>query len=232
MVALSCPSFGQQQFPKYVGSLMELLDRWVEKARRLSTYGVWFGGILILIACVIVGIEVLIRKLFNISTGGADELSGFALAISSAFAFGFALFERSHVRIDSVYSALPTRVCAVLDIIGLSVFNVFMAFLAYMSFGVFYNSWSMGSRTMSALRTPLMVPQFFWVLGLFFFVGIATLLLVRAIVTLFTGNFVAVQLQIGSKTVREELDEELDQLEKQAQKEPQTGEHGSSGDAS
>jgi TRAP-type mannitol/chloroaromatic compound transport system permease small subunit len=211
---------------------MELLDRWVERARRLSTYGAWFGGILILIASIIVGVEVVIRKAFNITTGGADELSGFALAISSAFAFSFALFERSHVRIDSVYTALPTRVCAVLDIIGLSIFSMFMTFLAYMSYGVFNESLSMGSKTMTSLATPLMIPQFFWVVGLFFFVAVAGLLLTRAIVTLFTGNFLAVQLQIGSKTVREELNEELDQLEKLAEQETGTPGQESSGGAS
>ncbi len=79
------------------------MDRLMEMTHRASRYGAWFGGALIILAAFIVGVEVLIRKVFTLSIGGADELSGFALAIGSAWAFGFALLERAHIRIDSAF---------------------------------------------------------------------------------------------------------------------------------
>ena len=102
------------------------MDRLIERLRTFSRYGAWFGGALIVVAAVIVAIEVLIRKFFNLTIGGADELSGFALAISSAFAFSYALLERAHVRIDSVYVLMPSPIRAILDISGLIVFILFM----------------------------------------------------------------------------------------------------------
>ncbi|MDP6883134.1 MAG: TRAP transporter small permease subunit, partial [Rhodospirillales bacterium] len=100
------------------------MDRLIERVRTLTRYGAWFGGTLILMAAFVVAFDVVVRELFVLPVGGTDELSGFALAISSAFAFSYALLERAHVRIDSIYTALPRRVCAFLDVIGLAVFTL------------------------------------------------------------------------------------------------------------
>ncbi|MBT3360176.1 MAG: TRAP transporter small permease [Rhodospirillales bacterium] len=190
------------------------MDRLIAIAFRYSRYGVWFGGGLIILSAFIVAAEVLIRKFFNHTIGGADELSGFALAIGSAWAFSFALLERAHVRIDSVYVWLPVRARAILDLIGLTVFLLFMGLLAYQGTGVFTDSVELGSRTMSALETPLQYPQFFWVAGLYFFVVVAVLMLVRALGTAFRLDFSGVQRQIGSKTVSEELNAEMRDIER------------------
>ncbi|MBL6928160.1 MAG: TRAP transporter small permease [Rhodospirillales bacterium] len=195
------------------------MDRLIAIAYRYSRYGVWFGGGLIIASAFVVATEVLIRKFFNHTIGGADELSGFALAIGAAWAFGFALLERAHVRIDSVYVWLPVRVRAILDIIGLTVFLLFMGLLAYQGTGVFLDSVELGSRTMTALETPLKYPQFFWVTGLYFFVVIAVLMLIRALSTAFRRDFSGVQRQLASKTVSEELDAEMRDIERRAEEE-------------
>ncbi|MFQ5972684.1 MAG: TRAP transporter small permease subunit [Alphaproteobacteria bacterium] len=185
------------------------MDRLITGVRTLSRYGVWFGGVLIVVSAVIVGVDVVIRKAFSITVGGADELSGFALAISSAWALGFALLERAHVRIDSLYAWLPIRIRAVLDLLALVVFAMFMAVFAWQAYGVFSNSVRMDTKTMTALETPLMFPQLLWVMGLFVFVLIAVLLLVRAFMSMARGDVAAVQRHIGSLTVREEVKHEL-----------------------
>lgn len=185
------------------------MDRLLVWAHKLARVGVWFGGALLIIASFIIGIDVLMRKLFSISIGGADELSGFALAIGSAWALGFALLDRAHVRIDSLYVVLPTRVCAVLDILGLCALTVFFALVAWFGFGVFQQSFELGARTMSPLATPLAYPQFLWVAGLVLFVLIAVLLLGRAMMALIVGDMRAVQRLLGSKTVVQEIDAEL-----------------------
>ena len=146
------------------------MDRLITGVRTLSRYGVWFGGVLIVISAIIVGVDVVIRKAFSITIGGADELSGFALAISSAWALGFALLERAHIRIDSLYTWLPIGVRAALDLLALVVFTMFMAVFAWQAYGVFSNSVRMDTKTMTALETPLMFPQLLWVMGLFVFV--------------------------------------------------------------
>ncbi len=190
------------------------MDRLIERVHTLARYGVWFGGALILLAAFVVSFDVTIRKLFNISLGGADEFSGFALAIGSAWAFGFALLERAHVRIDSIYTTLPRPVCAALDILGLSVFGIFMSLMAWQGTGVFMESVRNSTVTLSVIAWPLRYPQFLWVAGLWWFVVIVVLLWIRAVLTIVRGDFLLVQKQIGSKTVQEEVNEEMVRLER------------------
>ncbi len=190
------------------------MDRLIAGLRAIARGGVWFGGALIILSAVLIGVEVVIRKAFNLTIGGVDELAGFALAISSAWAFGFALLDRAHVRIDSLYIWLPARVRAALDLLGLAAFTLFMALLAWQAFGVFGNSLAMGTRTMTVLATPLQYPQFLWAVGLAFFVLVAVILFARAVWGVLHGDLVAVQRCIGSRTMREELDQELEQLGK------------------
>jgi len=192
------------------------MDRLVETLHRYSRYGAWFGGGLIVATALIVSADVLMRKLLNITLGGADELSGFALAISSAWAFGYALFERAHVRIDSVYVWLPFKVRGVLDLVGLIVFLLFMGLLAYKAIGVFVSSVELGSRTMTDMSLPLAYPEFVWVIGLWFFVLIAGAMLIRALGAAFRGDWMALHAQLGSKTVSEEVHEELADAERRA----------------
>lgn len=169
----------------------------------------WFGGGLIVAAAVLVAVEVTIRKALNLSLGGADELSGYALAIGSAWAFGFTLLERAHVRIDSVYVLLPRPVCAVLDVLGLLAFGGFMGLVTWHAYGVLRQSMALGARSMSPIATPLVIPQTIWVVGLVAATAVALTLLLRAGAALLRGDSAGVQALIGSRTVTEELEEEL-----------------------
>ena len=47
----------------------------------IARWGLWFGGALVLLAAVLIGIDVLMRKFLDRSIGGADELAGYSLAI-------------------------------------------------------------------------------------------------------------------------------------------------------
>lgn len=206
--------------------LVRELDRLLELARKAARAGTWFGGGLIIASAFLVGIEVVIRRAFNMTIGGADELSGYALAISIAFALAFTLFERAHIRIDSLYVHLPVRVCALLDVLGLILFIGFFALVTWYGIGVLQTSWKVGASSLSPLGTPLVLPQLLWVAGLIMFLVLALLLLVRALLALATGDLVTVQRLIGSRTLGEEIQaeiEEQERVEAEAQDEAKSG---------
>ena len=179
-------------------------------AGAIARAGAWFGGALIIASAFLVGIEVVIRKAFDLTIGGADELSGFALAISTSWALAFTLIERAHIRIDSLYAHLPVRLCALLDLLGLALLIVFMALIAWYGFGVFRTSYELGARSLSPLGTPLVVPQLLWVLGFVVFLAIALVVFVRALAALVTGDLATVRSLVGSRTVGEEIEAELE----------------------
>jgi len=185
------------------------MDRLLDYARVLSRVGAWFGGGLLIIAAFVIGVDVVIRKLFNLTIGGADELSGYALAIGSAWSFAFALGERAHVRIDSLYAVLPTRLCAILDILGLSILVLFFAMVTYFGYGVLGNTIAFDAHSMSPIATPLIYPQSLWVAGLSLFVAVAALLLIRACVAFVTGDIATVRRLVGSRSATQEIEQEL-----------------------
>ncbi len=185
------------------------MDPLLRLARLIARAGVWFGGVLLIAAALLVGVEVVIRKAFSLSIGGADELSGYALAISTSWALAFALLERAHIRIDSIYVHLPVRLRALLDILGLALLAGFFGLVTWYGFGVFQTSYRIDAHSLSPLGTPLMVPQLIWVLGLVMFLAIAVLLLIRAVSALITGDLATVSRLVGSRTLREEVAAEL-----------------------
>ena len=184
------------------------MDHLLIWARRLAKYGAWFGGILILCAAAVISVEILIRKFFSMSIGGADELSTFALAIGSAWAVRFTMLDRAHVRIESLYIVFPTRLCALLDVIAQLLFTLIIALVAWYGFQVFAGSWSMNSRTLSPLATPLAIPQFFWASGLIFFFLVSGLLFFRALLALCIGDLSKVQALIGPRSLKHDIEQE------------------------
>jgi len=148
------------------------------------------------------------------TVGGADDLSGYALAIASAWGFSAALLTRSHIRIDTVYVRVRSRAArAVLDVLSLLAFTLFAALVAWHGWGVFHQSYVSDSHSQSAIEMPLVLPQGLWFAGLAFFVAVALLLLARAIHAWLGGNLDDLFRLIGSKSALEEAKEEVVAIE-------------------
>ena len=89
------------------------------------------GGYILLALAVLVAVETLGRKLFNISLQGVDELGGYALAVGSALAFTTALVDRAHIRIELFHVMLPTPVQMALNWFAVTSIAAFGGLLAY-----------------------------------------------------------------------------------------------------
>ncbi len=186
-----------------------LLDRLIALLSALSRAGAWFGGLLLFAASFMIGAEVLLRKFAGISIGGADELSGYVLAISSAWAFGFSLLARAHIRIDTLYALLPQRFQALLDIVALGATTFFFGFTAWFAWAHLMRTVSLNARSMTPMQTPLVYPQSLWVAGLLAFVLLAALLWLRSLLAVLTGDLATSARLIGSRTARQEVEEEI-----------------------
>jgi TRAP-type C4-dicarboxylate transport system permease small subunit len=185
----------------------------MQGVRRLTRLGLWFGGALVLAAAVLIGIDVVLRKFFAQSIGGADELAGYALAIGTAWSLGAALVDRAHIRIDSLYVLLPTRLRVALDFVGLVLFIGFFALIAWHGWSVVGQSWSSGSRSQSALQTPTVIPQTIWLLGLAFFLAVGVALLAYAARLAARGRVAEVAAAIGTRSAQEDVEAEVRDLE-------------------
>lgn len=187
--------------------------------RHFSRAGLWLGGALILLAAILIAIDVVLRAGFNMSIGGADELSGYALAIGTAWALGAALLDRAHIRIDSLYSLFALRLRLVLDVFGIVLFTAFFGLVGWHGIGVFTQSWVAGSRSQSALEVPLVIPQAAWLVGLAVFLVTALMLLAHALTLGVRGDLVEMSRTISTRSAAEEIDDEVRALAEQRARE-------------
>jgi TRAP-type C4-dicarboxylate transport system permease small subunit len=187
-----------------------VLDKLLAGLTAVSRAGVWVGGALLFAACLMIGAEVVGRKLFNFSFEGVDELSGYVLAIASAWAFAFTLLSRTHVRIDTLYVTMPPRVRAAMDLLAITSIVAFFGFVAWFAWLLLQRSLLLGSKAMTPLQTPLSIPQGFWVAGLVFFVLVAAVLWLRAVAALLAGDAATAGRLIGSRTQQQEVEEEIE----------------------
>ncbi len=179
-------------------------------AGSLSRVGVWVGGVLTLASALLISYDVIVRRLFSVTIGGSDELSGYAFAISTTWALAFTALERANVRVDVVYRHLPVRVGALLDWLALVAIGVFAVYLTYHAQGVAAQSWLQGSAANTPLGTPLWIPQMLWVAGLAWFSLVLALMLVRASVALATGDLATLEAVCGVRSAQEEAEEEAE----------------------
>ena len=194
------------------------MDRTMAGVRRFAQWGLWFGGALILLAAVLIGIDVLMRKFLARSIGGADELAGYALAIGTAWGLAAALVDRAHIRIDSLYVLFPQKLRLALDVAAVALLIGFFALMTWHGLGVVSQSWTSGSRSQSALETPTVIPQFLWIVGLAAFVIVGVFLLASAVVMAWRGDLRGVARAISTRSAEEEVEDEIRDL-----KQRQTG---------
>ncbi len=175
----------------------------------------WLGtlfGLIFLALSLVVTVETLVRKVFNYSLQGADELGGYALAVGGTIAFSLALLGRTHIRVDVFHEHLPAAWKAALDwlsVISLAAFAVLIASLAWF---VIQDTIAYQSVSQTPWATPLHYPQSAWLTGLIVFAVVAVLAAIRASVLLVRGDARRLDREFGPRSTKEEVAEELADL--------------------
>jgi TRAP-type C4-dicarboxylate transport system permease small subunit len=175
---------------------------------RISQYAVWIGGAALLGAAILVTIEVFLRKFTPYTIGGADEISGYAFAASTTWAYSYCLLNRANVRIDAFYNFLPRPVRAVLDVVGTILLLIYMSVLTESALGVFLESWANNSTSVTTLQTPLWIPQLLWLMGLVLFMLTLIFVALYSLMTLLRGDLAGVQRITGVRSIDEEVKDE------------------------
>jgi len=156
----------------------------IERLKKSSEFFIFICGILLLASVLLISTEVILRKFFMISFGGADELSGYALGICISWSLAYVLFEKMHIRIDIVYAKVNQKLRQLLNVLAGIFTLAFTGLLVYFSSIVIYTSFVKGSTANTPLGTPLWIPQSIWFLGFCFFLLVLLVLCVKSIVAL------------------------------------------------
>jgi TRAP-type C4-dicarboxylate transport system permease small subunit len=188
------------------------LDRMIAYSFTLARVSGWICGLLLTLSAALIGVDILLRQTIVVTIGGANELAGYALAVSSSWGCTVALVHRMHVRIDSVYTHMSARVRALLDIVGLASLIYFLALVTYYAYKVLEQSIESGTRSISALGAPLAIPQAVWLAGFIVFLFVSSIFLLRALIAFAKGDLRRVRDLLGARSVQEEMEFEKKNL--------------------
>jgi TRAP-type mannitol/chloroaromatic compound transport system permease small subunit len=188
------------------------LDAALALAAGMARLAIVIGGAMILLSAFMIAFDVVLRRVVGLSTWGADELSYYALAISSSWAFAYAMLVKAHIRIDAITSHLrpPLRAaCDVIALVGMGFFAI-VACLAILDDVL--QAWSRGETSITTLQTPIWIPQGLWLAGFVFFVVVTVLLLLRVLVALLVeSSFAVAERYGGASTIQEETDAAIEE---------------------
>ncbi len=185
-----------------------MFDPLLKHTRNLSRALVWIGGVLIIGSALLVTLEVFLRKLFNVSIGGADEISGYAFGVATALGFSYALFERAHIRVDALFPFFPGWLRIAANFLGLILLVGFAFIVAMMAWSLVADTLEHGSRSITPLRTPLWIPQIPWLFGWLLFVVSGVLIGLAALWKVVKGDTAGANRLIGVKSVEEQIEDE------------------------
>ena len=175
----------------------------------------WLGtmfGLIFVGLSLVVTVETIMRKAFNVSLQGADELGGYALAVGATIAFSLAVMGRAHIRVDVFHDHLPLWLQKLLNWLSIICIAAFALLLAALAWFVLEDSRSYQSVSQTPWATPLAWPQGAWLLGLMMFAGVSTAFALRATWLLVKGRTSELNHEFGPRTTKEEVAEELEDL--------------------
>jgi TRAP-type C4-dicarboxylate transport system permease small subunit len=182
--------------------MKDSIERWL---------GTLFGLIFVALSCV-VAVETLVRKVFNFSLQGADELGGYTLALGATIAFSLALMGRSHIRVDVFHDRLPAWLQTALNWLSVACLAAFSGLMAYLAWFVIQDTRAYKSVSQTPWATPLEYPQSAWLVGLILFALVSIGYALRATWLLARGDAKTLNHEFGPRTTKDEVDEELQDL--------------------
>jgi TRAP-type C4-dicarboxylate transport system permease small subunit len=177
--------------------------------KRLEAFAASIFGLAFLVLAIAVTIETIMRKVFNQSLQGVDELGGYILALAGALSFSVALVARAHIRIDIVHDHLPRALRVPLNLLAsLSILLCAMALLR-MAWFAYDESATLGATAQTPWATPLKYPQALWAAALVPFVVVCAVEVSRIAALLAKGDIRTIDRSYGPRTAQDELDDEL-----------------------
>lgn len=172
------------------------------------------AGYAVLAITLVIGAEILLRRVFGVSLQGADEYGGYMLAIVTAIGAAHALLDRAHTRIEILVERLPHGLRAVLNVVSALSMAAMAGFLAWRAVVAMLESVEYRSVSTSPLMTPLWMPQAAWAAGMILFALVAAVIALHA-TRLAVGDWRAINRWYGIKTLSEEIDEATAEVEPQ-----------------
>ncbi len=174
-----------------------MADRVLRLMRTLNRGVAYLIGVMLLACATFVLADIVLRQL-GTSFGGTDEISGYVMAIATAWGMSFALLELSHVRIDLLRQKANPLGRSLFDIFSMIVMTAVVLIIAYQCWPVLERSITNSSTANTPLETPLVWVQGPWFAGWVWFGIVSTLTTLSALALILQGRFAESEQAIGA----------------------------------
>jgi TRAP-type mannitol/chloroaromatic compound transport system permease small subunit len=151
-----------------------------------------------LLLCVGFVLSDIVLRQAGASFGGTDEISGYVMAIASAWGMAFTLLELGHVRIDLLRSRVATKGRVLFDLFSMLVLTGTITLIAFRCWPVVEKSLVNDSRANTVLETPLWLVQIPWFAGWIWFAAMAWVTFLAALMLFVQGRFDETESAIGA----------------------------------
>ena len=167
-------------------------------------------GLVFLLLSFAVAVETTMRKVFNVSLQGVDELGGYCLAVGASLAFTLALVSRAHIRIDLIHDLLPRGPRLLLNVMAMLTLTATALLMVAMAYYSLRDSIVLNSTAQTPWATPIKYPQMVWIACLGLFGAVASGYAVRVIWLALSGRSDELEAKYSPRGAKEELKEEVD----------------------
>jgi len=176
--------------------VIQVAERLLSRLRRINRAVAIAVGAIFFLCAGLVLVDIVLRRL-GTSLGGTDEISGYVMAIGTAWGMAFALLELSHVRIDFLRSLAAARTRAIFDLVSMFALAATVSIIAVQCWPVVATTLQNGSRANTPLETPLALVQVPWFAGWVWFAFMAWLTFMAALALVLKGEFAKSERAIG-----------------------------------
>jgi len=176
----------------------------------VSAKAMTIAGWCYLVITLLICFDIAARRLLGFSTEATTEVTGYLMAIGMSWGLAGTLFERGHVRIDVLVQKMPLKVRVWLHLASLLALMIATGFFAFGAFSLAKDSWDFGATDLSALHTPLAIPQGLWAGGLVLMLLAVVALAARAVRQLAAGDADGMDRMLMARTYVDEAAETLE----------------------
>ena len=172
--------------------------------KKLESLAASIFGLAFLVLAIAVTVETIMRKVFNQSLQGVDELGGYILALAGALSFSVALSPVPSASTSCGHLPRVLRVPLFLEPSILACRRTAGAWPARLRWSA-----ALGATAQTPWATPLKYPQALWVAALVPFLVVCAVEVLRIVTLLAKGDVRQVDRAYGPRTAQDELDVEL-----------------------
>jgi TRAP-type C4-dicarboxylate transport system permease small subunit len=166
---------------------MPFIDRLLGICHAINRMTLAGLGILLWGGVMIVLLDITLR-LFGSSLGGTDEISGYLMAILTAWGMGYTLTALGHIRIEALRDRCGTNLKLAFDVLAIASVAVVITLIVLKGWPVVERSILNHSRANTPLETMLWTVQLPWFLGWIWFAIVAWVQFLAALVFIAQGK--------------------------------------------